>query len=455
MITGRNIIFTSSIDWDDQWQAPQELAVRLSQAGNRVLYIENTGVRSPGFRDTKRIVRRLKHWAGALHQHSLRQVAPNIWVHAPLVLPPFGSGIRESLNRHLFLPLIGKVARGLRMTDPIIWTFLPTDTTLGVLDLLSSTNSRVIYYCAGDFAQLTTDSQQLARNEAQLVRRSYVVFTICEELATHCRQWNNNVHVFPYGVNLKAFPVQDSDFPSLRSAHGEFSWARQSPAKSPAPAAKNGHKVIGYVGGWHRHVSVDMLTVMARARPTWSWVFVGSSEISLNDFADLPNVYILGQRPHRELADYIRTFDVCIVPYKRSTYTETVVPSKINEYLAMGKPIVSTNLPWVCAFNEQHQVIVTSQEHPEEFLRGIEHALSLRDDDALIARRRAVARQGDWETRLESMSELITNHRDKPDNWGSLPALVSTEQNNDHGAFSSRIVGPFASQPYSHQGALD
>jgi len=180
-----------------------------------------------------------------------------------------------------------------------------------------------------------------------------------------------------------------------------------------------------------------MLTVMARARPTWSWVFVGSAEISLHGFADLPNVYILGQRPHRELAHYIRTFDVCIVPYKRSAYTETVVPSKINEYLAMGKPIVSTNLPWVCAFNEQHQVIVTSQEHPDEFLRGIEHAFSLRDDDALIARRRAVASQGDWETRLESMSELITNVRDKSNPRTSLPALAPAAMTGtvvlDHG----------------------
>ncbi|HKP37553.1 MAG TPA: glycosyltransferase [Pyrinomonadaceae bacterium] len=438
MITGRNIIFTSSIDWDDQWQAPQELAVRLSKAGNRVLYIENTGVRSPGFRDTRRVMRRLKHWVKGLRQHSLRQVGPNVWVHAPLVLPPFGSGIRESLNRHFFLPLIGKAARCLGMTDPIIWTFLPTDTTLGVLDLLSSANSRVIYYCAGDFAQLTTDSQQLARNEAQLVRRSDVVFTICEELASHCRQWNSNVHVFPYGVDLKAFPFKDSDFPSnLRSEQGEFLWANPSPAKSGAHPTKNGHKVIGYIGGWHRHVSVDMLTVMARARPTWSWVFVGSTEMSLNGFDDLPNVYILGQRPHRELAHYIRTFDVCIVPYKRSAYTETVVPSKINEYLAMGKPIVSTNLPWVCAFNEEHQVIVTSQEHPEEFLRGIEHAFSLRDDDALIARRRDVARQGDWETRLESMSELITNLRDKSNTRTSLPPLVPTAMTStvvlDHG----------------------
>jgi glycosyltransferase involved in cell wall biosynthesis len=427
MITGRNIIFTSSIDWDDQWQAPQELALRLSQAGNRVLYLENTGIRSPGFRDWRRIVRRLKNWAAALRKYSVRRVGPNLWVHAPLVLPPFGSAIRDYFNRHFFLPLIGKAAHRLRMTEPIIWTFLPTDTTLGVLDLLSSSNSSVVYYCAAAFAQLTTYSQQLARNEAELVKRSDVVFTICEELANHCRQWNVNVHVFPYGVNLKAFPIQDPDLAQPSGlAQDAFSWARQPSTGSPSQSTTNGHKVIGYVGGWHRHVSVDMLVVMARARPTWSWVFVGSSEISLTDFADLPNVYILGQRPHPELSRYIRTFDVCIVPYSRSAYTETVVPSKINEYLAMGKPVVSTDLPLVCDFNERHQVIVTTEEHPEKFLRGIERALSLAEDDALIARRRAVARQADWGARLESMSDLIKNGEEKSNSRTSLPALIST-----------------------------
>ena len=404
MIKGRDIIFISSIDWDDQWQAPQELALRLSKAGNRVLYLENTGIRAPGLRDTRRIIRRLKHWAGALRKHSVRPVTTNLWVHAPLVLPPFSPALRDKFNRHLFLPLIGSAVRRLGLRDPLIWTFLPTNTTLGLIDLLSSSRSRVVYYCAADFSQLTTSVQQLAHCEAKLVERSDVVFTICDELAIHCRQWNNNVHVFPYGVNLKAFPLQPSDsMQPARSEHERFSWTTQ--------AQTNGHKVIGYVGGLHRHVGMDMLVAMARARTAWSWVFVGSPEVPLKDLAELPNVYLLGQRPHQELAHYIRTFDVCIVPYRRSAYTETVVPSKINEYLAMGKPVVSTNLPPVCDFNDKHQVLITTEEHPESFLRSIEQALSLGGGAALSAQRRAVAREGEWGARLEAMSELIVGDR--------------------------------------------
>jgi glycosyltransferase involved in cell wall biosynthesis len=347
-------------------------------------------------------MRRLKLWAGALRSQGVRPVLPNLWVYAPLVLPPFSSLPGHYLNRHLFLPLINNAARRLGMRDPLIWAFLPTDTTLGLIDLLGTSRSRVAYYCAADFAELTTSVEKLARNEAELVKRSDVVFTICDELATHCRRWNTNVHVFPYGVNLKAFPLQTSDSTPARSADGNgFSWTQTR------TNGHNGHKVIGYVGGLHRHVGLEMLVEMVRARPTWSWVFVGSPEVHLKDLPELPNVYLLGQRPHHELARYIRTFDVCIVPYRRSAYTETVVPSKINEYLAMGKPVVSTDLPPVCDFNDRHQVIITTEGRPESFLRAIEQALSHGEDAAMIARRREVAREGDWESRLEAMSELI------------------------------------------------
>jgi glycosyltransferase involved in cell wall biosynthesis len=402
MIKERDIIFISSLDWDSQWQAPQELALRLSRAGNRVLFIENTGIRAPGLRDTRRIMRRLKHWVWELRTRSVRRVHPNLWVHAPLVLPPFSSAVHDYLNRHLFLPRIVRAARRLGLRDPLIWTFLPTDTTVHLVDLLSSSCSRVVYYCAGDFAQLTSSGEQLARNEAKLVRLSNVVFTICDKLATHCRQWNNNVHVFPYGVNLKAFPLHNPESARPpRSEHVNFSWTTQSKA--------DGHQVIGYVGGLHRHVDLEMLVVMARERPAWSWVFVGSAEVGLRGLAELPNVYLVGQRRHHELAHYIRTFDVCIVPYRRSAFTETVVPSKINEYLAMGKSVTSTNLPPVCDFNDKHQVLVTAESHPTSFLRAIEHALSLGENASLNAQRRAVATQSDWETRLEAMSQLIVS----------------------------------------------
>ena len=108
MITGRDILYISSIEWDFLWQAHQEIARRLAATGNRVLYVENTGVRSPGIKDAKRVVSRLRRSLHTLGRRGARQVAPNIFVYSPLVLPPFGfDEIKINLrirSIHLALP---------------------------------------------------------------------------------------------------------------------------------------------------------------------------------------------------------------------------------------------------------------------------------------------------------------------------------------------------------------
>jgi glycosyltransferase involved in cell wall biosynthesis len=149
-----------------------------------------------------------------------------------------------------------------------------------------------------------------------------------------------------------------------------------------------------------------MVAAMAELRPHWSWVFVGPSHAQLRGLRDLSNVHFLGQQPHRSLVNYIREFDVCIIPYQLNSYTATVFPTKLNEYLAVGKPVVSTNLPAVCKFNEQHIVLGISDELPENFLREVESALRQVDEPAM-ARRRAAAARGDWQTRLEEVSVLF------------------------------------------------
>jgi glycosyltransferase involved in cell wall biosynthesis len=139
----------------------------------------------------------------------------------------------------------------------------------------------------------------------------------------------------------------------------------------------------------------------------------------------MPNVYLLGQRPHSELAQYIRNFDVCTVPYVNAEVTSTVVPLKINEYLAMGKPVVSTELPTVCDFNSRHHVLATAPNETEAFLSAIEEALSLPVDAATISGRRAVAALGDSQTVVAGISELIEDRlKEKTSNRTMTRELV-------------------------------
>jgi glycosyltransferase involved in cell wall biosynthesis len=411
MISGRDIVYVSTIEWNFLWQGHQEIARRLAEAGNRVFYLENTGVRSPGVRDARRVAFRLRRWAGALRSGGVREVVPNVYVCSPLVLPPFGSALRRGLNRHVLLRLVRRTARGLGIRDPLVWTYLPTDTTL---DLVSTLKHReLVYYCVADFTQLTPRPEALRAAERELLKRCDVVFAFCSELAATCAEDNPNVHVFPAGVNLDAFPlaattVEAGGATDATSRGGEASNATAQP--SPTAETELAHlarPIIGYVGGMHRHVDFELLKEAARARPEWSWVCVGALQADTQGLSDLPNVHLLGQKPHEELVNYIRRFDVCIVPYVNSVYTRTVVPTKINEYLATGKPVVSTDIPTVREFNEQHRVLITSPADSESFVRAVEQALRAPKDAASVRRRRRVAEQGDWGKRLEEMSRLI------------------------------------------------
>lgn len=401
MITGKDIIYISTIEWTFLWQSHQEIATRLAAAGNRVLYIENMGMRTPRLSDAARVVGRLKHWAANrnTHRNTNREAAtpPNVHVCSPLVLPPFGPGWRRALNRRFFLKSIRRAADDLGFRDPIIWTYLPTDTSVDLIRLLRSPASLVVYYCVADFTRLTTRIEEVRRSEAEILKLSDLVFASCQQLAQNAAQLNSNVYLSPHGVNLEAFPLDVQ-----LDAH-----------VCPVELSQLPRPTIGYVGGLHRHVDLGLLEKMARLKPDWSWVFVGSVQIPLGDLADLPNVRFLGQKGHAELVYYIREFDVCIVPYANTEATATVLPTKINEYLAVGKPVVATDIPAVREFNELHQVLTLASGISgchEEFLAGIESALALSRDADQIARRRTVAAGADWKLRLEEISEVIETH---------------------------------------------
>lgn len=413
MIQGRDIVCISSIDWDFNWQGSQEIASRLAEAGNRVLFIENTGVRSPRLKDAGRIVRRFRHWLSSLGTHGLHKVNPNLYINSPLVLPPFGVSSGRRLNAKLFLRQVRHAVRHLGMKDVLILCYLPTDTTLDLVEMLRTPLSVVVYYRVDNLALLTPHAAQLRHSEAALIKLSDLVFANSEALAQLPLSMHSNVSVFPPSVNLEAFAPDDERLPAPEPV-GKLAPlpGRGGKAFHPAGAEREGdgrlpRPVIGYVGAISEHINQKLVTALARLRPHWSWVFVGPCSSPLNEMRRLPNIHFLGQQPHCELVKFIREFDVCIIPYKLSAYTTTVVPTKLNEYLAVGKPVVSTNLPAVRSFNEEHDILLTSDEQPGCFLRAIEEALQLPEDGAVVARRRAVASSGDWQIRIEAMSELL------------------------------------------------
>jgi glycosyltransferase involved in cell wall biosynthesis len=392
MITGRDIIYISSIEWDFLWQAHQEIARRLATAGNRVLYIENTGVRAPGLRDARRVAGRLGRWIRALRSGGVREVAKNIFVYSPLVLPPFGPRWQRLLNRRVLLRQLKQITRVMGMKDPLLWTYLPTDTAVDIIRNHRTDRSVIVYYNCADFSYLTPKAKRLEKSEQELVRLSDLVFAMCSEQA-HRLGRDPNAHVFPPGVGMSAFPEETSQ--------------ASDDLAGPLNISALPRPIIGYVGGLHRFVDYDLVAAMARARPSWSWVFLGAHQVSLHKLEGLTNVHLPGQQAHETLAAHLRSFDICIVPYRNAPEMAAVVPTKINEYLAAGKAIVSTDLPTVCEFNAEHRVLLTATPTSQDFLLAIEAQLDQADNPRERKRRREVASQADWKMRIEQMSRLI------------------------------------------------
>src|SRR5262245_32366663 len=123
MLRGADIICLSSIDWDFNWQIPQETASAFAGTGNRVLFIENTGVRRTTFGDASRLTRRFRNWART--RGSVRPLGNGIDVHSPLLIPLPYSRAAVLINVRVLLRVIRRWLSVDRARPLVLITFLP------------------------------------------------------------------------------------------------------------------------------------------------------------------------------------------------------------------------------------------------------------------------------------------------------------------------------------------
>lgn len=381
LLTGRDIVILSSVDWGPLWQSHHEMATRFASAGNRVLFVENMGVRAPHRVDAPRVAQRVNAWAQERGGRRPRLVAPNLHVFSPLVLPPFGSWATRLANRRVLAHAVRRTADRLGMADPIVITWLPTDTALDVIDVMG--RSTVCYFCIADFEELVEKRERLVASETELLEKADLVLAHADVTYEKCARVASNVHLVPPSVSVREF------------------------ALAPTPAEPADPPVIGYVGGLHRVVDFELVAACARMRPDWRWELIGPIQHSLQPLDGLGNVTTPGPLAHDALPRAIAGFDVCVVPYLTQVEHHSVAPTKINEYLSVGKPVVATDLPWVRAFQERHQVLEVTPPDPELFVEAIERSLAASSDRDAAVRRRTVAAESDWSGRVEQVSNLI------------------------------------------------
>jgi len=343
-------------------------------------------VRVPNLKDMPRIKRRIENWLKGIK--GIRKGADNIYIYSPIVLPFPYSRIIRWINKHLILSVIARWTKAMDFTDPIIWTFLPTGLAL---DLITGIDKKlVVYYCIADFEKLVKHPNRVRKAEAKVIQKSDVIFAQGEELKKRCQKYNSNVTIFPFGVNTDTFS-RDSLY-------------KDKPADM-VDIETNG-AVLGYIGGVHRHIDFQLIKFLAQRNTNWKFVFIGPIQTDISLVKNLPNVIFLGKKEHKDLPAYMNNFSICLIPYILNDYTQTVYPTKLNEYFAMGKAIVSTDLPEIASFNKKHDGIIYIAKNKEEFENLAKQAIN-ENNPFLKDKRVKIAQENNWSNRVEQMSAIM------------------------------------------------
>ncbi|MBL7197030.1 MAG: YdcF family protein [Candidatus Omnitrophica bacterium] len=391
MLKNQNIVCISSIDWDFLWQGHQEIMASLAKSGNRVLFIENTGIRAPNLEDIERLKKRVLNWFRSIK--GFRKEMENLYVYSPVILPFPYSKIARWIDKYMLIIPIKRWMKVMEFRDPIVWTFLPTGIALDIINNVD--RKLLVYYCIADFYKLVGNLKKVKRTENELIRKSDLIFAQGKSLENKCRPLNDNVHVFPFGVKIETFE--------------NFEY---TPEKIPDGVKDIKRPIIGYVGGVHRHIDFALIRFIAEAHPEWSIVLIGPVQTDISEIDGLQNIFSLGQKDFPDLPKYINQFDAAIIPYDINGYTATVFPTKLNEYHAMGKPVISTDLPEVVKFNAENDNLILVGKTYKDFTDHISRALKNRNDE-LIRLRKASAGRNSWTVRIGKMSRLLEDALDR------------------------------------------
>lgn len=384
MLTNKNILCISSIDWDFIWQGHQEIMSALADGGNRVLFIENTGIRSPTIKDLPRLKKRIINWWRS--SKGVRKERENLYVYSPIVLPFPYSRVARWVNRWILLRTIRRWVASMGFSQPIIWTFLPTAITLDIAGKIP--HEALVYYCIDSFADSSYRARRIVDSEAEVIRRADAVFVTSHDLQRYCRKYRADVHLFP-------FAVKSETFVSVRDGR----------VKEPDDLASIPRPRVGYIGGLHQWGDWDLVERAAKRFPDLHFVLVGPEQTDISNLEGLPNVHRLGARKHQELPHYINGFDVCLIPYRITNYTDHVYPTKLNEYLIMGKPVVTTNLKEIRSYREEYGEVVSIAEDESSFFSLIEKALV--EEPGKRALRISAAEANTWEVRIQQMCSVV------------------------------------------------
>ncbi len=393
MITPDIVIFASR-DWWEYQRRPHYTALsRLA----RVLVIEPPLTPFDLLRRKRRL--------GCETGPRLRKVNASLHVYRPRTLLPYALSFRHDtlarLNRRSFSHAIAPVVRKLGFREWVQVFFLPQQHCL--LDLPAPVLR--CFEVVDEYTTLTGPDRNLhgwhdrrvMQVEPRILNRVDIVFTTSRTLHQSKRHWNRSTYCVPNAADTEHF--------GKARGPGEL-----PPDLKHIPAPR-----IGFVGHLTDFFDVDLVRTVAMRRPDWFWVLLGEDNTTaafrkasgLADVLAMPNVHWLGRKSYELLPEYIRGFQACTMPYQPCDRMRYSHPNKIYQYLAAGKPVVSTDFP----ATHMHEDVIEIAASPSDFEARVKDVLG-NGSEALQRRRIAVAEQNSVEARAARQLEIIGAHLD-------------------------------------------
>jgi len=364
------LIVHSHLRWDFVWQRPQQLLSRFAQRSH-VLFVEE-----PIYLDDVGDAR-LDLSVPMAHVH---RAVPML----PAALRGDYDASIAATRELLRCELAAGGQLGGRFARPIQWFYtpMPAPAMIGAFD-----ERAVVYDCMDELSKFRFAPAALVDRERYLMAQADVVFAGGYKLSQSKAKYHQNVHFFGCGVDV---------------AH--FATARSADVEVPREIAALKRPVIGYYGVIDERIDYDLLRTLASSLPDVELVMVGP--VVKVDPAELPraeHIHWLGQRQYAELPAHVKGFDVCLMPFALNEATEYINPTKTLEYMAAGKPIVSTAVSDVV---HNFTPVVAVANSQEEFVASVRDAIE-RPSAEMIARGLEQARANSWESIVARMERII------------------------------------------------
>jgi UDP-galactopyranose mutase len=356
-----DIVCFSHLRWDFVFQRPQHLLTRLSKK-YRIFYIEE-----PVFDATH------THNHVSMRNERVTVVVPHLAAHE--------RAERISLQK----TLLSQLWHDYSIRDFCFWYYTPM-----ALPFTRHMNPKVVVYdCMDELANFKFCPPELTSLENELFDRADVVFTGGHSLYRAKKDRHANVHAFPSSID---------------KAH--FMKARKA-GEDPADQASIPYPRIGFFGVLDERFDADLIDQVAAQRPDWHFVLIGP--VVKIDPATLPkrtNIHYLGGKSYTELPEYIRGWQVAMIPFALNESTKFISPTKTPEYLAAGKPVISTAIDDVVSpYGEEGLVHIC--HNPADFINQAQTELSNDDPASWLGRADEFLQDQSWDKTCAAMDEIL------------------------------------------------